>query len=118
MFALEVSADPERLASEGDPAVDIDLSDLVVEVILGLGEGLWEGAAAHGVPAGRCNQTQCMVRTLKVVEVSPSVKATLAVGEVGVCPSLEQLGLEGPVEALELAKGLGMVRPAVDHSDT
>ena len=118
MFALEGSADPERLASEGDPAVDIDLSDLVVEVILGLGEGLWEGAAAHGVPAGGCNQTQCMVRTLKVVKVSPSVKATLAVGEVGVCPSLEQLGLEGPVEALELAKGLGMVRPAVDHSDT
>ena len=85
---------------------------------MGLEEGLWEGAAAHGVPAGGCNQTQCMVRTLKVVKVSPSVKATLAVGEVGVCPSLEQLGLEGPVEALELAKGLGMVRPAVDHSDT
>ena len=83
---------------------------------MGLGEGLWEGAAAHRVPAGRCNQTQCMVRTLKVVEVSPSVKATLAVGEVGVCPSLEQLGLEGPVEALELAKGLGMVRPAVDQT--
>ena len=62
MFALEVSADPERLASEGDPAVDIDLSDLVVEVILGLGEGLWEGAAAHGVPAGKCNQRQKWLR--------------------------------------------------------
>ena len=35
-----------------------------------------------------------MVRTLEVVEVSPSVEAALAVGEIGVCPSLEQLSLE------------------------
>ena len=48
-----------------------------------------------------------MVRTLEVVEVSPSVEAALAVGQVGVFTSLEQFRLEGPVEALELAEGLG-----------
>ena len=59
-----------------------------------------------------------MVRTLEVVEVSPSVEAALAVGQVGVFTSLEQFRLEGPVEALELAEGLGMVWPAMDHPDS
>ena len=59
-----------------------------------------------------------MMRTLEVVEVSPSIEAALAVGQVGVSASLEQLSLEGPVEALELAEGLGVVWPTVDHSDS
>ena len=58
------------------------------------------------------------MRTLEVVEVSPSIEAALAVGQVGVSASLEQLSLEGPVEALELAEGLGVVWPTVDHSDS
>ena len=47
------------------------------------------------------------MRTLEVVEVSPSIEAALAVGQVGVSASLEQFSLERPVEALELAEGLG-----------
>ena len=89
-----------------------------IGIVLDGRKGLRERPRADGVSAGRGIEVQGMVRTLEVVEVSPPVEAALAVGQVGVPASLEQFRLEGPVEALELAEGLGMVWPAMDHPDS
>ena len=59
-----------------------------------------------------------MVRALEVVEVSPGIEAALAMVQVGVDASLEQFALEGLVEALELAEGLGVAGSAVYYSDS
>ena len=54
---------------------------------------------------------------LQVVEVTPGVEGTLAVGEVGEGAACKQLALERAVEAFQLAECLGMVRSAVVHAD-
>ena len=77
---------------------------MVIGIVLDDRKGLRERPRADGVSAGGGIEVQGVVRTLEVVEVSPPGEAALAVGQVGVFTSLEQFRLEGPVEALKLAR--------------
>lgn len=102
----------------GDTPVKVDGPYFVVGIVLNNRERLGKGPLANGIPAGGRIQVQGVVRPLEVIEVSPSVEGGLAASQIGVGTSGEQLGLERPVEARELAESLGMVGSAVDYSDS
>ena len=53
------------------------------------------------------------MRPLMVVERAPVVEGALAVGEIAKTAPADHFGLEGAMEALFLALGLGMAGPAV-----
>ena len=75
------------------------------------------GAAADVVATGGHHQGQALVRAHVVVLVPPGVEGRLPGAEGGARRLAPEVALEGAVEALVLAQGLGMVGPAVAHGD-
>src|SRR3954454_24679259 len=65
------------------------------------------------VAADRWLQTAGLVRTLKVIDRSPTVEGSLRLIEVAMRRTLQKLRFQGAVKALLFALGLRMVRLAM-----
>src|SRR5882724_4321702 len=117
-LAAEGLADAPRAVLEADEAVLVDLADAVAGPVLDGRQGFGEGAWARVVAVGRHRQGERIVRPVVVVEMAPGVEGTLAVDEIAEAVGLQQLGLEGAMEALVLALGLRMVRPPMTDPHT
>src|SRR5581483_3044808 len=78
------------------------------------GQGVREAARAGLVAAGRDGEGQGLVGAVGVVGLPPAIECGLAGRQIGEgALRVEQLGLEGAVEALLLALGLRVVGPPV-----
>jgi uracil-DNA glycosylase len=102
---------------EGQPAVHLNLAHVCGRLVVG-----WIDATGHGflaalVTPGGCGHADALVRALGVVDLAPGVEGRLCRGQIGQGVDVQDFGLEGAMEALVLALGLGMVGPAMDHAD-
>src|SRR5882672_3357756 len=117
-FAMEGIWHAPRLAAEADIALGgADGSQDVAGLVLGLGQLAGHRSRARAVAAGRHIEAEGLVRALVVVDRAPAIEGGLHLGEGAQDFHRQHLGLEGPVEALVLAAGLGMVGPAVQDLD-
>src|SRR5579885_1450342 len=118
-FALEGVGHAPELPVEADIALGrADGAQHVSRLVLGLGQPAWHGSRARAVAAGRDLEAEGLVRALVIVDRAPAIEGGLPRGEAAEHPHRQHLGLEGPVEALVLAPGLGMIGPAVQDIDT
>jgi hypothetical protein len=65
-------------------------------------------ARARYIAAGRHFLIERLVRPFEIVDGAPLIESTLDLAEIAEAPQGKYLGLEGAVEALVLAAGLGM----------
>src|SRR5690348_11558353 len=72
---------------------------------------------ARPVAAHRRRKPASFVRPFEVIDLPPRAKGTLGRRKVAVGRTLEEFGLQRPVEALLLALSLGMERPAMMDID-
>ena len=116
-LAAQGLADAQRSVLETDEAVAVDLANLVAGRILDRRQNLGERPRARSVALPRRRHAERRVRPLVIVAWAPVIEGALAVGEIAEAAPADHFGLEGPMEALLLALGLGMMRPAVQHPD-
>src|SRR5204863_6570121 len=110
-----------------------DFPELSLEPDIGLGGGdgpndlafvvfhRWKSirhwALAGSITACRHIEVQRLVWPVEIVDGSPLVERSLDVSKVPVALEVEDLGLQGSMEAFVLASALRMVGPAVDGPD-
>ncbi len=115
--AAEGLADVIGPVVQRDRPVALDPADQVAGGVVDRRQGLGEGAWAGPVAAGGRGEVQRLVGARQVVGIAEAVELPLAVGQVGEGAVAQRLGLQGAVEALLLALGLRVGRPAVADRD-
>jgi hypothetical protein len=116
-LAAQALADAPVAVPETDEAVAADFADLIIEAVFDRRQNLGERPRARPVALRRRRHAERFMRPLMVVEGAPVVEGALALGEIAETATADHLRLEGPMEALFLALGLGMTRPAVRHAN-
>src|SRR5262252_2768451 len=94
-----------------------DHADDLLLVILNLRQLVGHGPWAWPITGGRHVVVEPLMRSVEIINLSPSVEGVLHFGQVAEAPEGKHLGLQGAVEALVLAATLRVIGPAVDHID-
>ena len=116
-LAAQALGDPQPPAPERHPAAQPHPPALVVGAV-GQRRQLGRiGPRAEAIAAGGDGQGQRLMGPHLVVLVAPGVEAGLPGGQIGARRLPAEVALEGAVEALVLAQGLGVVRAAVADGD-
>src|SRR5262249_46082924 len=116
-MASEGLAEPDLMSVKADEAAMLDLADDLTVVIFRRLQRLGKGSRAHAISVGRYSEINRLVRPEGVVDGPPAVEPALAVAQIAKAAAGQDLSLEGAMEALILALGLGMIGPPMGHAD-
>ena len=93
-------------------------SHLIVGRVLDRRQSFGISPLAFAVALDRRDQAQCLVRSLQVVDVAPSIKPTLTSNHRRELFPLEDFGLQRSMEAFVFALRLRMVGPAMRYANS
>src|ERR1700729_1021761 len=113
LFADEGFGGLEPSTAEAESAVGVDRSQDIVGGIYEWFNPGAEGSCAGLVAIGRHGQAEGIMGSMVVVALAPGIEGLLGLAEIVEDAAVEQLELEGAVEALVLAVALGMARRTV-----
>jgi hypothetical protein len=130
LFVAQAHPQPGPFGSDrqvliSEPADQVE--GLLHRLLLGLAQGVGLNVLLDGCPHLGCRAevavrrhqtTEPLVRPLEVVALDEERQSSLTVGEVRKHRATEKLVPQGLPEALDLSQGLGMLRPALDVTDS
>ena len=115
-FSGERLGESEGTVFEADPAIDLDLPELIVRRVFEGRDAFVVGSRTQAVAVGGDGICQRLVRPLCIVDMTPRIERGL-----GMARRAEEaphgFGLEAAVEALVLAERLGVIGPGMADPD-
>ena len=109
-------SDSKSFAQETELPFIINLSHGDTCGIINLRQNLWKGPQARSIAISRHIQAQSIMRSFKIIGMTPRIKRSLEVNEISPLVTANELLFKRAVETLIFPKRLGMIRTAVDNA--